>query len=202
MIGPLLRAGAWHAVLGLSAVAVVVGGVAAAIPKAGLVLLPLCFALLGGAAAFALDEPAFQVVDVAPTSAARRAAVRSLALVLPLAVGAVTGLVVAGRTGLPWAATALALIGAVVLGFTAACLARTRTGEPGPAASAVVVALMLAPALIPWVPAWLRTSPQPDSRSQPSNTLWAVTLVACAALVAASLTDRRPLRVLRSKPGA
>lgn len=199
MIGPLLRAGAWHAVLGLSAVAVVVGGVAAAIPKAGLVLLPLCFALLGGAAAFALDEPAFQVVDVAPTSAARRAAVRSLALVLPLAVGAVTGLVVAGRTGLPWAATALALIGTVVFGFTVACLARTRAGEPGAVASAIVVALMLAPALIPRVPAWLRTFPVPDSRSQPSNALWAVALVACSGLIAGSLMNRRPLRALRQE---
>lgn len=200
MIGPVLRAGAWHAVVGLSAVALVVGGVAAAVPQAGAVLLPLCFALLGAAASFALDEPAHLVVDVAPTSAARRTAVRALALVLPLAVGAAAGLTAARRTGLPWGATGLALVGAVVLGFAVACLARTRTGEPGPVASAVVVALMLAPTLVPWVPAWLRTSPVPDSRSQPSNALWAVALVACAALIAGSLTDRRALRLLRPKP--
>ena len=50
---------------------------------------------------------------------------------------------------LPWAATALALGGNVVLGFTVACLARTRTGEPGASASTGDVAAGDAPALLP-----------------------------------------------------
>ena len=44
---------------------------------------------------------------------------------------------------LPWAATGLALAGNVALGFATACVARTRTGEPGaPAASGVVLILI------------------------------------------------------------
>ena len=58
MTGPVLRAGAWPAVAGISGVAVVVGGCGAAFPAAATVLLPICFALLGAAAAFTLDEPA------------------------------------------------------------------------------------------------------------------------------------------------
>ena len=67
MTGPVLRAGAWPAVAGISGVAVVVGGCGAAFPAAAPVLLPVCFALLAAAAAFTLDEPASLVVDVTPT---------------------------------------------------------------------------------------------------------------------------------------
>ena len=58
MTGAVLRAGAWQAVAGVSGVAVVVGGCAAAFPAAATMLLPICFALLAAAAAFTLDEPA------------------------------------------------------------------------------------------------------------------------------------------------
>jgi len=54
---------------------------------------------------------------------------------------------------LPWAATALALGGNVVLGFTVACLARTRTGEPGASASTAVALILMAPSLVPAVAA-------------------------------------------------
>jgi hypothetical protein len=57
MTGPVLRAGAWPAVAGVSGVAVVVGGCGAAFPAAAAALLPICFALLAAAAAFTLDEP-------------------------------------------------------------------------------------------------------------------------------------------------
>lgn len=198
MIGAVLRSGPWRAIVGLSAVAAVVGGAAAAVPKVSALLLPVCYALLGAAAALALDEPAALVVDVTPTSAARRAALRSLALPLPLAVGVVTGLAVVSETDLPRSATGLALIGTVMLGFSLACVARTRTGEPGAIASVAVGALVMTPALVPRLPSWLRTFPSAESPTQPSNTLWSIALVVCACLIAGSLTDRS---VRRGRPG-
>ena len=80
MTGAMLRAGAWQAVAGLSGVAVVVGGCGAAFPAAATMLLPICFALLAGAAAFTLDEPASLVVDVTPTGPVRRTQIRAVAL--------------------------------------------------------------------------------------------------------------------------
>ena len=130
----MLRAGAWPAVAGVSGVAVVVGGCGVAFPAAATVLLPIAFTLLAAAAAFALDEPASLVVDVTPTGPVRRTGIRALALLAPLAAGAVLMLAGAQRgLALPWAATGLALAGNVMLGFAVACVARTRTGEPGAA---------------------------------------------------------------------
>ena len=87
MVGPVLRAGAWPAVAGVSGVAVVVGGCGAAFPAAATMLFPICFALLAAAAAFTLDEPASLVVDVTPTGPVRRTRIRALALLAPLAAG-------------------------------------------------------------------------------------------------------------------
>ena len=50
MTGPVLRAGAWQAVAGVTGAAVVVGGCGAAFPAAATVLFPICFALLAAAA--------------------------------------------------------------------------------------------------------------------------------------------------------
>ena len=97
MTGPVLRAGAWPAVADVSGVAVVVGGCGAAFPAAATILLPTCFALLAGAAAFTLDEPASLVVDVTPTGAARRTTIRAVALLAPLAAGALVLLAAARR---------------------------------------------------------------------------------------------------------
>src|SRR6202034_3774208 len=110
MVGPVLRAGAWPAVVGLSGVAVVVGGFGAAFPAAATMLFPICFALLAAAAAFTLDEPASLVVDVTPTGSVRRTAIRSLALLAPLAAGALVLLAAAMRgLALPWTGARLAL---------------------------------------------------------------------------------------------
>ena len=139
MTGLVLRAGAWPAVVGVSGVAVVVGGCAAVFAAAATTLLPVCFALLAAAAAFTLDEPASAVVDVTPTGPVRRTRIRATALLAPLAVGALVMLAAAMRgLALPWAAAGLALAGNVVLGFAVACVVRTRTGEPGAAAGGLV----------------------------------------------------------------
>jgi hypothetical protein len=187
MAGSVLRAGAWPAVAGLSGVAVVVGGCGAVFPAAASVLFPACFALLAAAAAFSLDEPASLVVDVTPTGPARRTRIRALALLAPLAAGALVMLAAAGRgLALPWAAAALALAGNVLLGFAAACVARTRTGEPGVTAGAAVVLVLMAPSLVPQVARWVRTFPAPGAAGLSSSTVWWAVLAVCGVAIAVS----------------
>ena len=192
MTGPMLRAGAWQAVAGLSGVAVVVGGCGAAFPAAVTVLLPICFVLLAAAAAFTLDEPASLVVDVTPTGPVRRTQIRAVALLAPLAAGALVLLATAARgLALPWGATGLALAGNVLLGFTAACVARTRTGEPGATTGTAVVLVLMAPALVPHVARWVRTFPAPGAGGPSSDTVWWTVLVVCAVAIAISAGGRR-----------
>jgi hypothetical protein len=191
MTGPVLRAGAWPAVVGVSGVAVVVGGCGVAFPAAATVLLPICFTLLAAAAAFTLDEPASLVVDVTPTGPVRRTGIRAVALLAPLAAGALVLLATAVRgLALPWGATGLALLGNVLLGFAAACVARTRTGEPGAAAGTAVVLVLMAPALVPHVARWVRTFPAPGAGGLSSDTVWWTVLAVCAVAIAVSVGGR------------
>ena len=193
MIRSTLRAGAWPAFTGFSAAAVVVGGCCVALPAAATVLFPIAFALLAAAAAFVLDEPASLVVDVTPTGPVRRTAIRSLALLAPLAAGAVLMLAGALRgLALPWPATGLALAGNVMLGFAVTCVARARTGEPGRPASAIVVLILMAPSLLPEVSRRLSTFPTGRSGLS-SDTVWWIVLTVCVAAVAVSVNGR-PLR--------
>ena len=184
MAGPMLRAGAWPAVLGVTGVAVVVGGCGAAFPAAAM-LFPVCFALLAAAAAFTLDEPASLVVDVTPTGPVRRTGIRAVALLAPLAAGALVMLAAALRgLALPWAAAGLALAGNVLLGFAVACVGRTRTGEPGAAAGTAVVLVLMAPSLVPVVARWVRTFPVPGASGPSPDPLWWTVLAVCAAAIA------------------
>jgi hypothetical protein len=200
MILPMLRAGAWPAVAGISGVAVVVGGCGVAFPAAGTVLLTIAFTLLATATAFALDEPASQVVDVTPTGPVRRTGIRALALLAPVTAGAVLMLAGAQRgLALPWAATGLALGGNVMLGFAGACVARTRTGEPGAAVSGAVALILMAPTLLPFVARRVSTFPASDGSGLSSSTVWWTVLPLCIAAVAVSvngrLLPRRPSRL-------
>ena len=200
MIRPVLRAGAWPAVAGVSGVAVVVGGCGAAFPAAATVLLPVCFALLAAAAAFTLDEPASLVVDVTPTGPVRRTQIRAVALLAPLAAGALVLLAAAVRgQALPWAAAGLALAGNVLFGFAVACVVRTRTGEPGAVVGTAVVLILMAPALVPHVARWVRTFPAPGTGGPSSDTLWWTVLTVCAVAIAVSVGGRS-LPHLRATP--
>ena len=208
MTGPVLRAGAWPAVVGVTGVAVVVGGCGAAFPAAATTLFPICFALLAAAAAFTLDEPASLVVDVTPTGPARRTTIRAIALLAPLAAGALVLLAAAMRgLTLPWASAGLALAGNVLLGFAAACVARTRTGEPGATAGTAVVLVLMAPSLVPQVARWVRTFPAPGADGPSSNPVWWTVLALCVMAIAISAGGRRLPRwrasvaILR-RPGA
>jgi len=200
MAGPMLRAGAWPAVVLLSGVAAVVGGLGTAVPAAT-TLLPVCFALLAAAAAFTLDEPASMIVDVTPTGPVRRMAIRALALLAPLAAGVLVMLAAATwGLALPWASTGLALAGNVLLGFAVACVARTRTGEPGPAAAAAVVLVLMAPILVPPVAPLIRTFPAPGAGGPSSDHVWWAVLAVCAVAIAISVSSRSLPRRMSSVP--
>ena len=191
MVGPVLRAGAWPAVAGLTGVAVVVGGFGAAFPATATMLFPICFAMLAAAAAFTLDEPASLVVDVTPTGPVRRTSIRAVALLAPLAAGALVMMAAAVRgLALPWAATGLALAGNVLLGFAAACVVRTRTGEPGAAVGAAVVLVLMAPILVPPVTRWVRTFPASGAGGPSSDPVWWTVLAVCVAAIAISIGGR------------
>lgn len=195
MIGPVLQAGAWPTMTGVTGAAVLVGGCAAAFPAADVLLLPVCFTLLAAATAFALDEPASQVVDVTPTSAARRTGIRALGLLPSLAAGGLTMLATALRgADLPWAAVGLALLGYVLVGFTAACLARTRTGEPGAIAGTVIVLALTTAGVVPRLPDWLRTFPTSGGQAVSTAVLWSTALAVCTVLILGSVMERRPVR--------
>ena len=201
MTGPVLRAGAWPAVAGLSGVAAVAGGCGAAFPAAATALLPICFALLAAAAAFTLDEPASAVVDVTPTGPARRTTIRAVALLAPLAVGALVLLAAAGHgLTLPWASAGLALAGNVLLGFAAACVARTRTGEPGATAGAAAVLVLMTPSLVPQVARWVRTFPAPGAGGPSPDPLWWSVLAVCVVAIAISAGGRSLPRWRSSVP--
>jgi hypothetical protein len=199
MIRSMLRAGAWPAVTGVSGAAVVMGGLGVAFPGATTALFPIAFTLLAAAAAFTLDEPASLVVDVTPTGLVRRTGIRALALLAPLATGAVLMLAGAQRgLALPWPATGLALAGNVVLGFAVACVARTRTGEPGAAASTTVVLILMAPTLLPTVARRVSTFPASGRDGVSSNSTWWTVLALSVAAVAVSVSGRPRLRWIRA----
>jgi hypothetical protein len=201
MVGPVLRAGAWPAVVGLSGVAVVVGGFGAAFPAAATMLFPICFALLAAAAAFTLDEPASLVVDVTPTGPVRRTRIRALALLAPLAAGALVLLAAAMRgLALPWTGAGLALAGNVLLGFAVACVLRTRTGEPGAATGTAVVLVLMAPSLLPQVARWVRTFPAPGAGGPASDHVWWIVLAVCVVAIAVSVSGRNLPRWMSSVP--
>jgi hypothetical protein len=200
MVRSMLRAGAWPAVTGVSGAAVVVGGCGIAFPAAATMLFPIAFTLLAAAAAFTLDEPASLVVDVTPTGHVRRTAIRALALLAPLAAGVLVMLAAAMRgLALPWTGAGLALAGNVLLGFAAACVARTRTGEPGAAASATVVLILMAPSLLPQVARRVSTFPA-SGGGLSSNTVWWTILAVCVAAVAISIGGRSLPRWMSSVP--
>jgi hypothetical protein len=165
-------------------------------------LFPVCFALLAAAAAFALDEPASLVVDVTPTGPTRRTRIRAVALLAPLAAGALVLLAAALRGQvLPWAAAGLALAGNVLLGFAVACVLRTRTGEPGATAGTAVVLVLMAPSLVPQVARWVRTFPASGADGGPSSDpVWWIVLAGCAVAIAVSAGGRSLPRWMSSVP--
>jgi hypothetical protein len=189
MIPIVLRAVPWRNVVATAGVAAVLGAVGVAVTGAGPTLLAIAFALLAASAAGVLDEPSSVVVDITPTSSAARTAIRALAILVPAATGA--ALITAGALrgpSLPWTAVALALAGNILLGFAAACVVRTRIGEPGPRASVAVLLILILPGLIPAVARRIQTFPTGVAHGPSAAALWWPLIGACALAIVASQT--------------
>ena len=113
---------------------------------------------------------------------------------------------------LPRAAASLALAGNILLGFTAACVARTRTREPGAAADSAVVLVLIAPSLAPQVARWVHTFPAPDAGGpSPDPVWWTVLTVRAVAIASRPAAEGSPggglksqsldVRLCRTRPG-
>jgi hypothetical protein len=128
-------------------------------------------------------------------------AIRAAALLAPLAAGALVILAAAMRgLALPWTATGLALAGNVLLGFAVACVARTRTGEPGAAVGGAVVLVLMAPILVPPVTRWIRTFPAAGAGGPSSDRVWWTVVAVCVVAIAVSIGGRSLPRWMSSVP--
>jgi hypothetical protein len=205
MLRTLLRTVPWRAVIGIACAAIALGAVGLTFPAVVSVFFATAFALLAGSAALLLDDPASVVVDCTPTGVVPRTAIRSLGVLAPLAAGfALVGAGVLRGIDVPWAAVSLALVGGVVLGFTVACVARARAGEPGAAAATTVVLVLLIPGLLPFVPRWIHTFPSSVADSRSSERLWSIVIAVCVLAVSVTVTGFPRIRwtARRTAPGA
>jgi hypothetical protein len=75
----------------------------------------------------------------------------------------------------------------VLLGFAAACVVRTRTGEPGAAVGIAVALVLMAPSLVPQIARWIRTLPAPGAGGAPSDHVWWIVLAVCVMGIAISV---------------
>jgi hypothetical protein len=87
------------------------------------------------------------------------------------------------------AVSGLALAGNVLPGFAAACVARTRTAEPGLVAGAAVVLVLMMPASYRRS-RWIRTFPAPGTGRPSSDPAWWIVLAVCVVATAISAGGR------------
>jgi len=188
----LLRAAPWPALLALSAAGAVtgVGGLALGRSGAGALLLHIAIALLGGAAACALDEPSAAVVDSCPVRRARRVRVRALAAATPLATGTTLVLAWWARTSVERLAV-LQLAGCWLLGFALAALSRRRLDEPGEIVAPGLILALLTVLLVEPVGRRVHLF----SGDRPDRTWWV--LVGAALLGLLLAVPERPWRAGR-----
>jgi len=206
-IAILLRSVGWAAIAGFTICACAVGacGVVLVHDFVGPPLLATAFVLLAAASAFALEEPASEVVDVAPAGPAAQTAARAVALTVPLCGGLTLILATALRA--PTFRTpdmGLALVGNVLIGFAIASMARLRTGEPGVLASSAAAFVLIVPSVYGPLSRRIHTFPiaSPTSNGLSSNTWW--WLAGAASLLAITIAVRsdrayRPTRDAQSR---
>ena len=75
-----------------------------------------------------------------------------------------------------------------------------RSGEPGAAAGAAVVLVLMAPSIVPPVARWVRTFPAPGAGGPSSDHVWWIVLAVCMVAIAISIGDRGLPRWMSSVP--
>jgi len=201
----ILRGVDWRAVLGASAVGAVILALCGALPSAGppLTYVRLALIALAGATAFVLDEPAAAAVAAVPVARARRTAVRSIAVGLPLGVWATGVLALTLRhPGTPVRGLLVEGVGVLALALGGAAVLRLGgRDEPGELIASVVGALLLAVLLFDPPPHSVPFFPV-ETGWAASTLLWAGVAVGAALVVAVASTDvgRRPPEKLQVAP--
>lgn len=197
----ILKAVDWRAVLGASALGAAVLALCAALPAHGLPLTYARLALiaLAGATAFVLDEPAAAAVAAVPVARARRTAVRSIAVSVPLGVWVTGVLALALRhPGTP--VGGLLVEGAGVLAVALGGAAALRLGgreEPGELVASVLGAVLLGVLLFDPPPHSVPMFPVGAGWAA-STVLWATVAVGAVIVVAVASTDpgrRQPAKL-------
>jgi hypothetical protein len=152
-------------------------------------VLLLALVLGGGAAACALEEPAAAVVGACPVRRSTQVLARALAAAVPLFVG--------GSLVLLWAVVhdlerllVLQLVGAWLLGFAIAVLARARIDEPAEAVASSVVLSLLAVMYVGPLGRHLVLFPVDEQVGRATRT-WAVVIVAAVLGLALAVRERR-----------
>jgi len=190
VLSVLLRAAPWRGLLALSAAGAATGGTAVAMHSGPASrMLELTLALLGGAAACALDEPSAVVTAPCPVARWRQVLVRALTASVPLAAGAVLVATWAARGSLD-RLLVLQLAGCCLLGFALATMARTWVDEP---AELVVPGLVLSLLSVMFVePVGRRLVLFPDDAQLDRGVrTWWVVLVCCGVSLVLAVRERR-----------
>jgi hypothetical protein len=188
----LRRGVAWLPVVGGSGAAAALALVLGLWPASALVLAPALLACCVGAASFAYDEDAVQVVAVTPRGTGWRRTTRAAVVLVPLAVWVA---VVAIRPGdLPLARSGWWLLGAagVLLVAGAAALASRRlVPAPGTVIAPVVALVVIGPVVLAGFLDWATLYPIGEFPAA-VRTVWLA--VAAAGLGVCALAFRPGLR--------
>ncbi len=162
--------------------------------------LQLSAILLSTAAAFALDDPAFEVLAASPTSLLRRRFTRIAVVLLPILLVWTTQVLAHGTTDWDETLTLIAMFGGLLgLSFGISGVAgRRSSGHGGPTAAPTVLILIVVSTLID--PRW-RPLPFGDIPGgwTALQTRWAIAAAAGALFLVASSHDpaRQGQRVVR-----
>lgn len=152
--------------------------------------LQLSALLLSTAAAFALDDPAFDILSASPTSLRRRRLMRIAVVLAPIALVWTGQVVVRGTVGVEETLTLIAMFaGLLALSFGISGIAgRRSSGQGGRIAAATVLALIVVSTLIDprWRPLPFGDVPGGWSALQAR---WGVATVAGTMLLIASSRD-------------
>jgi hypothetical protein len=191
VIAVLLRAAPWPAIAGITCASIVTGVGTLLLPQTrlGPFVLTIAFGLLAAASAFALDEPAAEIVDVTPLGRPRRTAARAVTLIVPCGAGLVVVLIAAGQdAGWPVGRLGVAVVGNVLLGFAAAAVARRYAGQPGPVVASAITLVLVTLSLVRPLAAYVANAGGADASAVSS---WAVVAGASVVVVLWAARDDR-----------
>ena len=182
-----MRVAPWGPVLGASAVALALLGLAATVPRSSLAFIAALLGVAGAsaAAAYVLDERAVPVLDATPTSRGYRVGWRLLLVAVPAtAVVVGLGLLAAADPDTHWWRLGLLAAGGLASAVGAAALLRGLGREaPGDVAGVVTALGVVFAALGDPLKRWVSLVPLGDVGHVGRSVVLYAVLVGCCAVV-------------------